>query len=125
MEWKPFHFDELSTWTRIAVASVWFVFGLAFKVLRLLPRHERIVARIVGERIAPVLTRAIGVGEVLLGLWMLSGIAMIGCALVQTLIIATMNVIEIRRARELLLAPLAMVLANCGLIGLAWFSALR
>lgn len=116
--------DQLSTWARILVAAVWLVFGIVFKALRVVPRHERIVARILGERVAPVLTRVIGLGEAAIGLWMLSGLFLPWCALVQTVLVATMNAIELRRARDLLLAPVPMLLGNAALLGLAWYAAL-
>lgn len=113
-----------SFWARLVVSLVWLVFGIAFKLFRLLPRHERIVARILGEAVAPVLTRLIGLGEALVGLWMLSGRFAPWCALFQSVLVVTMNAIELRRARDLLLAPVPMVLGNAALLGLAWFAAL-
>ncbi len=113
-----------TTWARIAVALVWLVFGLVFKLLRVVPRHERIVARILGDRVAPVLTRLIGLGEGLVGLWMLSGVFLPWCAALQTALVATMNAIELRRARDLLLAPVPMLLGNTLLLSLAWYAAL-
>jgi hypothetical protein len=113
-----------SSWARVVVATVWLGFGVAFKLLRLVPRHERIVARILGDAAAPALTRMIGVGEATIGLWALSGFLAPWCALAQTALVVTMNAIEIRRARDLLLAPVPMVAANVALLALAWFAAL-
>ncbi|MEO6954454.1 MAG: DoxX-like family protein, partial [Polyangia bacterium] len=76
-----------------------------------------------GERVAPVLTRLIGVGEGLVGLWMLSGLFLPWCALLQTVLVVTMNAIELTKARDLLLAPLPMVLGNTVLLALAWYAA--
>jgi uncharacterized membrane protein YphA (DoxX/SURF4 family) len=109
---------------RVGVAAVWIVFGVAFKLLRLVPRHERIVARILGDEVAPVLTRLIGVGELFVGVWMLSGRYAIECAAAQTALVVTMNAIEIWKARDLLLSPVWMVLANSCLLALAWYAAL-
>jgi len=119
-----FDFGAPSTWARIAVASVWLTFGLVFKVFRALPRHERIVARILGERIAPALTRLIGLGEAAIGVWVLAGLWLPLCALFQTILVVIMNAIELRRARDLLLAPIPMLLGNTILLGLAWYAAL-
>ena len=69
MTWRQLA-DEIGTWSRTIVVGA--VFGVAFKLLRLVPRHERIVARTLGDRVAPVLTRLIGAGEACVGLWMLS-----------------------------------------------------
>jgi uncharacterized membrane protein YphA (DoxX/SURF4 family) len=123
----PSALATLASWpmtARIAVASVWIVFGLGFKVLRLVPRHERIVARILGEAVAPVLTRLIGVGELAIGIWMLTGRFSAACAAVQTALVVTMNAIELTRARDLLLAPLPMVVGNAALLAASWYAAL-
>ena len=120
----PLDPHAVTAWARVGVSLVWIAFGLGAKVLRLVPRHERIVARILGPGLAPALTRIIGFGEVLVGLWFLSGIELVVCALFQTLIVATMNAIELVRARDLLLAPLPMVLGNTLLLALAWYAAL-
>ncbi len=107
------------------VAVVWLTFGIVFKVFRALPRHERIVARILGERAAPALTRLIGLGEAAIGLWMLSGLWLPFCALFQTILVVAMNAIELRRARDLLLAPVPMLFGNAILLALAWYAALE
>ncbi len=121
---RPLDFAALPDVLRTAVAAVWIVFGVLFKLLRLVPRHERIVARILGDVVAPALTRVIGAGEAFVGLWMLSGVAAPLCASAQTALVVTMNAIELRRARDLLLAPLPMVAANAVLLAAAWFAAL-
>ena len=125
MHVKPYDLHTLASWARIFVGCLWLVFGLVFKLARAVPRHEQIVARILGGRVAPVLTRMIGVGEGFVGLWMLSGWFLPWCALLQTLLVVTMNAIELTKARDLLLAPLAMVLGNSVLLALAWYAALR
>ena len=120
----PLDVHALAAWARIVVGLVWLLFGVVFKLLRALPRHERIVARILGDAVAPVLTRLLGLGEGMVGLWMLSGHFLPWCALLQTVLIVAMNTIELRRARDLLLAPLPMLLGNALLLGAAWFGAL-
>ncbi len=109
---------------RFGVGLVWLTFGLYHKLLRQVPRHEHIVARVLGARAAPVLTRAIGAGEVGVGVWMCSGVALPACALAQTGLVAVMNALELRYARDLLLAPRAMVASNAALLAAAWYSAL-
>jgi hypothetical protein len=52
----PLEVRAPSSWARLVVGLVWLVFGIAFELLRLLPRDERLVARILGEAVAPVLT---------------------------------------------------------------------
>lgn len=87
----------------IAIAAVWIVNGLFCKVANGVPRHQLIVARILGAAHATLLTRTIGVLEVLLAVWILSGIKSRWCALTQIILVATMNIIEFVVAPDLLL----------------------
>jgi uncharacterized membrane protein YphA (DoxX/SURF4 family) len=61
-------------------ALVWLANGLLCKVLGLVPRHEAIVARILRPAHAPLLTRLIGLGEIGIALWIVSGIKPRWCA---------------------------------------------
>ena len=122
---RPFDFASFATYARIGVAAVWIGFGLGCKLLRLVPRHEHIVARILGGKVAPVLTRLIGVGEIVIGAWMLSGVWSWWCALAQTVLVVTMNAIELAKAGDLLLAPVPMILGNGVLLAVAWYAALH
>jgi uncharacterized membrane protein YhiD involved in acid resistance len=110
---------------RFAVAAVWLVFGAGFKILNLMPRHQRIVGRVLGERHARPLTVLIGLGECAIGVWMASGRELVACAAVQTVAIVIMNALELRLVRDLLLSPRLMVAANALLLSLAWFAALH
>src|ERR1700733_4332417 len=87
----------------VLIASVWLVNGLVCKVMNLVPRHEQIVARVLGNEHAPLLTKAIGTSEILMSLWVLSGKYSRLNAAVQILIIGAMNAIEIVVAPDLLL----------------------
>lgn len=102
------------------IGAVWIFHGLYSKILNGIPRHREIVARILGERRAVWLTRLIGGGEVLLGLWVFTGVAPLLCAGVQTLGLVAMNALEIRRARDLLISPWGMVALNAGYLALVW-----
>ena len=51
---------------RYATAGVWLVFGLGFKVLGLVPRHERIVAAVLAAAYAGPGKIAVEGGETLL-----------------------------------------------------------
>ena len=117
------HEPALVTALSLGTAAVWLVFGLLFKVLDLVPRHRRIVAGVLGERWAKPVTRAVGCFEALLGCWILSGRLPLACILVQTVVIAAMNTLEIARARRLLLAPLPMVAANSLFLLAGWYLA--
>jgi hypothetical protein len=109
---------------RIIAATVWFVFGMIFKVLGTVPRHREIVATIVGISSAPLVTVVIGLLETALGFWALSGIRPRSCAIVQTIAIASMNALELIYARSFLLAPIPMVYVNATFLGFVWYAAL-
>lgn len=85
------------------IAAVWLVNGLFCKVLNLVPRHQQIVARIIGGEHAGLLTRLIGVSEVLMAVWVISGRRRRLNALVQVVVIACMNTLEFLLAPDLLL----------------------
>lgn len=85
------------------ISLVWLISGLFCKLLNLVPRHQQIVARILGDEYAALLTRTIGVLEIGMAFWVLSGIRSRLAALLQIKLIATMNVIEAIAAPDLLL----------------------
>lgn len=88
---------------KVLIAIVWIINGLFCKVLNLVPRHQQIVARILGEDWSRPLTIAIGISEVCLAIWILSGVKPKLNAISQILIIATMNSLEFILAPDLLL----------------------
>ncbi len=67
------------------------------------PRHQLIVERILGSEYAHTLTRFIGLLEILMAVWILSGIKSRLNALIQIIIIGSMNVLEFFLAEDLLL----------------------
>jgi uncharacterized membrane protein YphA (DoxX/SURF4 family) len=85
------------------IASVWIANGLFCKVLNLVPRHQEIVARIIGNAHAGVLTRTIGVSEIAMAVWILVGFKTKLNAITQVVVIATMNSLEFILAPDLLL----------------------
>lgn len=101
-----------------AIATVWIVNGLYCKVLGFVPRHEEIVARIVGAEYAPQLTVAIGVLEVLMAVWILSGIRPRWCLVAQVVIVAVMNLLEFFLAPDLLLFGRMNIVIAAGFIAI-------
>lgn len=85
------------------IAIVWLVNGLFCKVLNLVPRHQQIVARILGEDHSRAFTLSIGLAETAMAVWIFSSIWSRLNAVVQILVIATMNTIEFILAPDLLL----------------------
>lgn len=85
------------------IAAVWVANGLFCKVLNLVPRHEQIVARILGNEYSRPLTILIGISEILMAIWIMSGIKPRWNAITQMIIIGTMNTLEFILAPDLLL----------------------
>ncbi len=109
----------IRTVLKILISLVWLVNGLFCKVLNFVPRHELIVGRILGTEYAPILTKTIGVLEILMFIWILSGIKSRLCSIAQILIVLTMNLIEFFVAPDLLLfgkANLLVALAFTGVL---------
>jgi hypothetical protein len=93
----------LSVTFTIVTCLTWLINGLFCKILNLVPRHESIVAKILGIEYAHGLTILIGISEVLMVIWILSRIKPRFCAVFQILIVMTMNVVEFVVASDLLL----------------------
>jgi hypothetical protein len=85
------------------ICLTWLINGLFCKVLNLVPRHQLIVSRIIGEEYVSILTKVIGVSEMLVAVWILSKIKSRACSIFQMTIVASMNIIEFVCASDLLL----------------------
>ncbi|MEM7513973.1 MAG: DoxX-like family protein [Bacteroidota bacterium] len=94
------HLHSALTWL---IASIWLINGLICKMLYLVPRHEEIVARILGESYAEPLTILIGVSELVMCVWVLSRWKHRLNAIMQMVVVATMNVLEFLLVPDLLL----------------------
>lgn len=84
-------------------AFIWLINGLFCKVLSGVPRHQEIVERILGQEYGWVLVKLIGISEILMAIWILSGYKRRLNASMQILIIAVMNTIEFILVPDLLL----------------------
>jgi hypothetical protein len=110
----------MKSW-RVFLASVWLVNGLICKLLNLVPRHEAIVARILGEDHATLYTKLIGVGEIAIGIWVLTGTYRRLNVIIQMALILVMNVIEFFLASDLLLwGRLNLLFAILFVLFVAW-----
>ncbi|MHA4810827.1 DoxX-like family protein [Flavitalea flava] len=85
------------------IAAIWIANGLFCKVLNWVPRHEMIVARILGGEHAIMLTKLIGMSEIAMAVWIISGIRSRWNAIAQIGIVASMNLLEFFLAPDLLL----------------------
>jgi DoxX-like family len=102
------------------IGSVWIFHGLYSKLLRGIPRHRAIVARVLGERHADLATNAIGIAEICLGVWAWTGWQRMVCAAAQTLALISMNTLEIILAGDLLISAIGMLALNAGFLTVIW-----
>ena len=114
-----------TTLLRLAIALVWLGNGLFAKLLGMAPRHQEIVTRILGPSLAAPLTLAIGFGEVVMCLWVLSGWRSRVCAVVQMGLVMAMNLIEFTLAPDLLLWGRFNVLFATGFVVVIYWSEFR
>jgi uncharacterized membrane protein YphA (DoxX/SURF4 family) len=87
------------------IATVWIANGLFCKVLNLVPRHEQIVGSILhlDGHSAHIFTILIGISEILMAIWILSGYKTMLSAIAQIVLVATMNTLEFILVPDLLL----------------------
>ena len=113
----------LAALVRWAIALVWLGNGLFAKVLGLVPRHEEIVARILGTSYAHPLTVAIGFAELVMFVWVLTCWRLRLNAVLQMTVVMTMNVLEYFLARDLLLwGGLNIVFASGFVAVVYWYA---
>lgn len=82
---------------------VWIINGIYCKILNFEPRHQQIVGEILGSKNASVFTLLIGVLEVLMAIWIFLKIYLKLNAIIQIVVVATMNILEFFLVPELLL----------------------
>lgn len=89
----------------ILIALVWLANGLFAKVLFLAPRHVTIVQIVthVDRPSAALFTTGIGLLEILMSLWVISKYLSKTNAIVQIIVVATMNILEFILAPDILL----------------------
>lgn len=85
------------------IAAVWLVNGLFCKVLNLVPRHEQIVAKILGADHSRSLTVLIGLSEIVMAAWIILGYKRKLNAIAQIIVVVIMNTLEFILVPELLL----------------------
>ncbi len=107
------------------VAGVWLVHGAYNKLLHGSPRHLAIVQSVpgFGGTAGEHVLFAVGLFEVAIAVWVLSGWMAYLCAATQTVALLSMNVIELSVARHLLLWPAGLIPLNLAFLALAWIAA--
>ncbi len=110
---------------RTAIASVWLYQGLWSKLLGRAPRHQKIVGTVpsLNSGQARGAVMLLGSLECLLAVWVLSGIRAREAALMETLLLGSMNAAGLLWARKLIPDPMNMLLQNFIFLLLAWVAA--
>jgi hypothetical protein len=112
---------------QISLAAVWLYEGLWCKLLGGVPHQLQVVEAhpLFNARTAGLVLRALGVVEVGLGVWVLTGWQPVLCALAQTALLVFMNVNGLLFARRFIPDPAGMVVKNFALVVLMWVAADR
>ncbi len=107
---------------RGAVAAVWLYEGLWCKVFGRAPHEAQVVANVprFGPRFGQSFLKALGVVEVMLAVWVISGIDPGACAIAEVTLLVVLNVNGLLWSRDLIPDPAGMVLKNMAFLVLAW-----
>ena len=110
---------------RVAVAAVWLYEGLWCKLLGRERRQVQVVEAV--PKLGPLFGRRflvlLGVVEVALAVWVVSGVTPGLCAIAQTAILVALNASGILWARHIIADPGGMVVKNVSFLLLAWIAA--
>lgn len=108
-----------------AVAAVWLYEGLWCKLLRGEPREFEVVKAVprYGARFGVPFLLGLGIVEVGIAAWVLSGIAPVVCAIVETVLLITLNANGLLWSRHIIHDPPGMVIKNGAFLVLAWVAA--
>ena len=116
---------KLYPYLKYLIATVWMVNGLFCKVLNQVPRHEQIVARILGDIYSRPLTIAIGLSEIIMAIWVLSEYKIKLNTGTQIAVIIVMNIIEFILAPDLLLWKKANLLFALSFTLIVYYNGFR
>lgn len=110
---------------RVAVAGVWLYEGLWCKLLGGDPNQLTVVMQVPkwGPKVGKPFLMTLGVVEVALGLWALSGLRPFACAVAQTALLVTLNANGLVWSRRHIHDPAGMVVKNFAFLVLGWMAA--
>ena len=107
---------------RAAVAAVWLYEGLWCKVLGRAQLEAQVVAKVprFGPRFGQSFLKALGVIEVVLAAWVISGIYPGACATAEVALLVVLNVNGLLWSRDIIPDPAGMIVKNIAFLVLAW-----
>ena len=107
---------------RMSVAAVWLYEGLWCKVLGRVRSQVDVVTAVprLGPRVGVPFLRALGVVEIALAVWVMTGIAPGLCAIAQTSLLIALNANGLMWARHIIHEPAGMVVKNIAFLVLVW-----
>jgi len=106
---------------RIAIAAVWLYEGLWCKLFGRTPSQVEVVSAVprFASFAAPFI-KALGVFEIALAAWAISGIAPGTCAIAQTAALVLLNINGLLWARHIIQEPIGMIVKNAAFLVLVW-----
>jgi hypothetical protein len=109
---------------RGAVAAVWLYEGLWCKVLGRAELQSQVVQAVpkLGPLLGGTFLKLLGVVEIALAAWVISGFAPGLCAIAQAVLLVALNVNGLLWARHIIHDPAGMIVKNIAFLVLAWAS---
>lgn len=107
---------------RASVAAVWLYEGVWCKLLGRVHSQVEVVAAVpwLGSRGASAFLKILGIVEVVLAVWVLTGAASGICAVTQTALLVVLNANGIFWARRVIHEPAGMIVKNAAFLVLVW-----
>lgn len=113
--------DQARLAARWCLGLVWIYQGLVPKLLAQVPLEREIVERTGLHLGSPGLTlELVGIFEILLGIWLLTGFRERTACLVTSLLLAVLTVLVVLEEPSLLVGPFGGIAKNGALFVLAW-----
>jgi hypothetical protein len=110
---------------RLGVASVWLYEGLWCKLMTKSVHEVDVISAMpfFGPTTSAIVLKMLGAFELGLAIWAMSGWAPVICAVVQTLLLISLNTNGLLFARNIIHEPLGMIVRNSSFLVLVWVSA--
>lgn len=107
---------------RGGVAAVWLYEGLWCKILGRVASQVQVVTAVprFGPRFGLVALKLLGIVEVALAAWVISGFGPGACAIVETGLLVALNVNGLLWARHIIHEPAGMIVKNISFLVLVW-----